>query len=403
MQRKWRIASEDEIQSGKTTDIYFERAVDVIKKEGLNPRVYAEVTVSGMPQDMEWGVVAGINDTLKLFEGKNVTIRGLPEGTVFYPRSRHGVKIPVLSIEGPYTEFAILETPMLGFICHTSGMVTRTAMLRLAAGEKALLSFGARRTHPAITPQVEYAAYIGGCDGVSCVLGAGLLGIKPSGTMPHALVIAFEDQVKAWQAFDKHVSKEVPRIAIADTYLDEVVESIRAAESVEDLNGVRIDTTSSRRGNLKRIIEEVRWELDIRGYQNVKIYASGGLDHHKLRELSDAPVDGFGVGGAISNASAIDFAMDIVALYSENRWKPVSKRGKFSGRKTVVKCEQCGRTGITIDATSPECEFCHGQTKPVTITLLEDGKSRQKKPNIEAIKKNIRDQLTVIGEQTNET
>lgn len=70
-----------------------------------------------------------------------------------------------------------------------------------------------------------------------------------------------------------------------------------AAETLgERLNAVRLDTPSSRRGNFKRIVEEVRWELDLRGYEHVKIFLSGGLDEESLKELADV-ADAFGVGG----------------------------------------------------------------------------------------------------------
>lgn len=372
--RKWRIASEEEILTGKTTDVYFEHTADVLRAEGIDPFVHAEITVSAIPFDSSWAIVAGVDDALKLFENKRVDVHGLPEGTLFNPRGTNGVRTPVLTIEGPYSEFGVLETPMLGFICHTSGMVTRTARIRKAAGERTLLSFGARRAHPAVTPQVEYAAYIGGCDGVSCVLGANLLEIKPSGTMPHALVIAFGDQVKAWKAFDRHVPQEVPRIAIADTYSDEVMESITAAESIPGLSGVRLDTPSSRRGIFSEIIQEVRWKLDSRGFGEVKIFASGGLDENTIKELRDIPVDGYGVGGAISNSPSIDFAMDIVAIKNGDNWMPVAKRGKFSGRKDVWSCMSCGLTSVVRKGlAAPKCQRCGGKSQIKTTRLIENG------------------------------
>ncbi|MHA2140185.1 MAG: nicotinate phosphoribosyltransferase [Candidatus Thorarchaeota archaeon] len=393
MDRKWRIASEEEILSGKTTDIYFERAVQILEAEGLNPIVHAEATVSGMPRGFDWGIVAGVNDSLKLFEGKNVDIFGLHEGTLFWPRDPNGVKTPVFAIEGPYQEFANLETPLLGFLCHTSGMATQTAHVRIAAGERSLLSFGARRTHPAITPQVEYAALIGGCDGISCILGAEMLGVEPQGTMPHALIIAAGDHIRAWQAYDKHLPKDIPRIALTDTYLDEVVESVLAAESVDDLEGVRLDTTSSRKGNFARIIQEVRWELDIRGHKEVKIYVSGGLDVDSILELSDAPVDGFGVGGAISNSPAIDFAMDIVMKKENGKWAPSAKRGKFSGRKTLWRCSSCQEDQvILVDDPPPICN-CDKKMEKLTSQLMKKGRILHKALSPKAIREKVFKQI----------
>ncbi len=398
MKRRWKIAQEDEILSGRTTDTYFERTVEVLNGENIDPIVHAEVTVSGIPQGFEWAFVAGINDALELFKDKSLNIGGLPEGTLFYPRDKSGIKVPVFTIEGHYSEFAVLETPMLGFICHTSGMVTKTTHIRLAAGDKDLLSFGARRTHPAITPQVEYAAYIGGCDGVSCVLGAELLDIEPSGTMPHALVISFEDQVKAWKAFDRHVAKNVPRIAIVDTYSDEVHEAVLAAENIPNLMGVRIDTTSSRRGSLRRIIQEVRWELDVRGFSDIKIFASGGLGIEELVSLQDVPVDGYGVGGAISNAPAIDFAMDIVSIKKDQKWMPAAKKGKFSGRKIVWRCEQCMDVRVTQEGNeAPICLNCDQKTVKLTTELVKGGKTMHRKKEPHEIREHVLKQLERVS------
>src|SRR3989442_10958166 len=124
--------------------------------------------------------------------------------------------------------------------------------------------------------------------------------------------------------------KGVPRIALVDTYCDEKTEAVMAAEALgKALYGVRLDTPSSRRGNFPEIIKEVRWELDSRGFKNVKIFVSGGLDDGSVRALSATGADGFGVGTSVSNAPSVDFAMDIV----EKEGKSVAKRGKLGGRK----------------------------------------------------------------------
>ena len=52
------------------------------------------------------------------------------------------------------------------------------------------------------------------------------------GTMPHALMIVFGDQVEAWRAYDEVMPPDVPRVALVDTYFDEKVEAVRAAEAI---------------------------------------------------------------------------------------------------------------------------------------------------------------------------
>ena len=195
----------------------------------------------------------------------------------------------MMVVEGAYYDFCEFETPLLGFLCHESGVASRAAAVRLAAGDKPVVAFGARRAHPALAPALDRAAFIGGLDGVSTILGGEVIGEEPMGTMPHSLIIVFGDQVKAWKAYDETLGEEVPRVALVDTYWDEKVEAIRAAEALEGrLSSVRLDTPGSRRGDFPAIIREVRWELDLRGFEDVGIFVSGGLDAGAVARLGRA-------------------------------------------------------------------------------------------------------------------
>lgn len=317
---RFRIVSEEDIKNGIVTDKYFVWTEKVLKAKNVNPTVVAEVTTSG------WGVFAGLDDALNLLEGLPVDVYAMPEGSIFFPHE------PVMTIVGKYLDFARYETSLLGFLCHASAVATQAFRFKLAAGEKKVYSFGTRRMHPALAPYIERAAYIGGVDGVSNFSAEKYLGLKSMGTMPHALIICFGDQIEAWRSFDEVVDKEVPRTMLVDTYYDEKTEAVMAVENVENVSGVRLDTPSSRRGKFRKIVEEVRWELDIRGKQNVRIFVSGGLSLKDVLELRDI-VDAFGVGTAISGASPIDFALDIV----EREGRFAAKRGKRGGMKQVYR------------------------------------------------------------------
>jgi len=317
---RFRIVSEEDIKKGIVTDKYFIWTEKVLKAKNINPTVVAEVTTSG------WGVFAGLDDALNLLEGLPVDVYAMPEGSIFFPHE------PVVTIVGKYLDFARYETSLLGFLCHASAVATQAFRFKLAAGEKKVYSFGTRRMHPALAPYIERAAYIGGVDGVSNFSAENYLGLNSMGTMPHALIICFGDQVEAWKSFDEVVDKDVPRTMLVDTYYDEKTEAVMAVENVENVSGVRLDTPSSRRGKFRKIVEEVRWELDIRGKQNVRIFVSGGLSLKDVLELRDI-VDAFGVGTAISGASPIDFALDIV----EREGRFAAKRGKRGGMKQVYR------------------------------------------------------------------
>jgi nicotinate phosphoribosyltransferase len=125
------------------------------------------------------GVLCGLDEALSLLEGREVDVDALPEGTLFPARDRHGRRLPVLTLEGPYGAYCTYETPLLGFLCQATGIAARAARVRLAAGDAPVLSFGARRMHPAIAPMIDRAAWVGGCDGISCVLSAERLESRP--------------------------------------------------------------------------------------------------------------------------------------------------------------------------------------------------------------------------------
>lgn len=315
------------IRDGRATDAYFERTETALDAAGRNPRVVAEVTADQFP-DGDFELFAGLKDAVALLDGHNVDVDAIPEGRLFDGG-------PVMRIEGPYLTFARLETSLLGFLSHASGIATAGLDCRVAAPDSQVLSFGARHVHPSMTATVERSALVAGFDGFSHVAAGDLIGREASGTMPHALAICFGrgEQEAAWRAFDEGVDESVPRIALCDTYSDEVDEVLRAVETLGDrLDGVRLDTTGSRRGDFRHIVREVQWEFDARGYGDIDVYLSGGLGPADLRELRDV-ADGFGVGGYVSNADPVDFALDIVAVGGE----PAAKRGKLSDAKDVYR------------------------------------------------------------------
>ena len=370
--RGFHVASMEEIKSGRTTDVYFTRTRRVLEAKGMTGiRVVAEVTTSSIPGGSGWGVLAGVEEAARLFEGVPVDVYSMPEGSVFRPGDHRGVRAPVMVVEGSYYDFCELETPLIGFLCQESGVASRAATVRLAAGDKPVVAFGARRAHPALAPALDRAAFIGGLDGVSTVLGAEVIGEEPMGTMPHSLMIVFGDQVKAWKAYDETLGEGVPRVALVDTYWDEKVEAVRAAEALEGrLSGVRLDTPSSRRGDFPTIIKEVRWELDLRGFEDVEIFVSGGLDAEAVTRLGEAGADGFGVGTWVSCAPPVDFALDIV----EVEGKPAAKRGKLGGKKQVWRCHDClVDTVLRGKEDMPACPRCGGETEAMLRPLIDGG------------------------------
>jgi len=377
------VATEKEIKAGEVTDVYFLRTLEILKARGINKRLVAEVCTKGFPEGWEWGVFAGVEECIELLKGRPLNFNGLREGTVFHPYE------PVIEIEGNYQDFVLLETALLGFICQSSGIATAAARCRKVAGEKPIISFGARRMHPAIAPMIERSAFIGGCDGVAVVKSAEFIGEEPSGTMPHALILVMGDTVEATKAFHEIISEGVPRVSLIDTFHDEKFAALEVAEALgENLFAVRLDTPSSRRGDFLKIIEEVRWELNIRGFQHVKIFVSGNIDPPAIQHLNQI-VDAYGVGTSISNAPIIDFSMDIVEIEGV----PIAKRGKLSGRKKLYRCPQCYKTRVNPQENSDKVCECGQSMDPLTIPLITDGRVVDDLPRPQKIREYVLEQL----------
>lgn len=345
------------ILDGSATDAYFLRTEDALESSDRNPHVSLEVTASQFPTG-QWELFAGINDAATLLEGRPLDVDALEEGRLFDGG-------PVMRIEGPYLSVARFETSLLGFLSQATGFATRAFQARCADPDTRMISFGARHVHPAIAPVVERSALLAGFDGISHVASGQMLNRKATGTMPHALMLCFGrgNQEAAWLAFHEAVDETVPRVILCDTFSDEVEEVLRAIDALgDDLHSVRIDTTSSRRGDFRAILQEIRWELDARGFEDVGLFASGGIGVEAITALADV-VEGFGIGGYITDANPTEFALDIVSVGGE----AISKRGKLSGRKQVYRTSGGEHVVRGIDQTAPP------DAEPLLMPLIRDG------------------------------
>jgi nicotinate phosphoribosyltransferase len=341
---RFNTASYEEIRGAEVADVYFHRTMEILRARGLeNTPVHAEVAYKTSDPE-EWFVVAGVDEVAQLLEGTDVDAHAVAEGTICRPNE------PVLTLSGPYGAFAEHETAVLGFLCQASGVATGAARCKLAAGERPIISFGARRMHPAVTPMIERAAYLGGCDGVAVELAARRIGIPASGTLPHALVLILGSTAEAAKAFDEVIPPDIRRTVLIDTFDDEKFGALIAARTIPDsIYAVRLDTPGNRRGDFRDLMWEVRWELDRNGFEHVKIFASGGIDVEYILHLN--PVcDAYGVGGAIADAPMIDYSLDIVEVAGEDR----SKRGKRGGRKRLLELKDGSHRVIPIGAPVPE-------------------------------------------------
>jgi len=326
----------DDVLSGETADVYFERARRILATEGLDPVVTMEVFCRAD------AILCGAEEAIAYLReilGNAKRLEPAPVVESLHDGDSITSKEVVMRINARYSAFGLYETAILGILSQSTGWATAARRIVDAAAPVPVIGFGARHVHPSIADQMDYASVVGGCIGASTPAGARLAGLAPTGTMPHAMVLIFGDTVRAMEAFDRDVEPDVPRIALVDTFKDEAEESLLVADALgERLWGVRLDTPSERGRVTADLVKEVRARLDLAGHEHVRIVVSGGIDVDRIAYFKEAgaPVDSFAVGSAISDASPIDFTGDL----KEIEGRPIAKRGRIPGRTENPRLER---------------------------------------------------------------
>ena len=252
----------------------------------------------------------------------------------------------VMHIEGDYTAFAHLETPMLGTLARRTLITTNVVHVLEAANGKPIIFMPARHDHHRIQTGDGYAAYVAGQIvgaeiGVTTNEQASWWGGRSIGTVPHSLIASYGgDTVLASKKFAEGAPVDMNVTVLVDFENDSVRTALEVAEALGDrLWGVRLDTSEAlvdrslwdEMGDFKptgvneRLVWKVRDALDAHGYERLRIVASGGFDEDKIRffEEKGVPVDAYGVGSSLIRGSN-DFTGDIVITDG----KPSAKVGR---------------------------------------------------------------------------
>lgn len=324
----------EEIKTGYYSDSYFMRTSEILNKDNYHPRVLMQVF------QRQQAIVCGIDESIAIIKScahnpENLIIHALHDGDEVKPWE------PVMTIEGSLADFSHLETVYLGILSRQTKIATNVRKVVDAANGKPVLFFPSRFDHYAVQASDGYAAHIGGIQGVSTPANGQYWGAPALGTIPHALIAAYEgDTVRTTEAFDKHVDPSVNRVALVDFDNDCVNTSLQVAKALGDkLWAVRLDTAETlvdasvvpQMGTFKptgvcpQLVNNVRQALDREGYTQVKIMVSGGFNAERITlfETEKVPVDVYAVGGSLFSHN-IHFTADIV----EVNGKPCSKAGR---------------------------------------------------------------------------
>lgn len=352
-------------RTGPFTDLYEFTMVQSYLEHGMTGEAVFDLHVRSLPPNRGYMVAAGLTEALAAvrdftfsegdlaylaeqglsdelldhladfsFSGK---IRAMPEGRLVFPHE------PLVQVQAPLPEAQILETVLLNRIHVGTVVATKAARCLSRAGGATLVDFGARRAHGREGARsAARCAYLAGFDGTSLVEAARDLGIPCYGTMAHAFVQAFDDERAALEAFASSFPDRTT--LLIDTY-DTVEGARRTVEVARSLagRGVRIGGVRLDSGDLADLADKVRRILDEAGLEDVRIFASGGLDEAALQDLVDggAPIDGFGIGTALAtsrDAPSLDMSYKLAAYDGE----PVMKLSQ--GKRTLPGAKQVFRS-----------------------------------------------------------
>jgi nicotinate phosphoribosyltransferase len=323
----------DKIREGYYTDAYFNHAKRLLEERGRHPRVTMQVF---QKHDSVLGGVDEAIAVLKQCSGhmkpagwelgwNELEVHALHEGDEVAPWET------VMTIEGDYSLFAHLETVYLGCMGRRTLVMRNVREVVEAADGKPILFFPARHDHWLVQTGDGWAAHVAGAIGVSTDAQASWWGGRGVGTVPHALIAAYDgDTVAAAREFAERFSDEMNVTVLVDFDNDSVRTSLDVADALgDDLWGVRLDTSERivdralwhdmgefpPTGVTPLLVQRVRNALDEAGHERVKIVASGGFDSAKIREFEElgAPVDSYGVGSSLLRGQN-DFTADVVRV-----------------------------------------------------------------------------------------
>lgn len=310
------------IQRGDYSDVYFNRARQILLKDNYHPLLTLQVF-----QKQKDVTLCGIEEIKQLFQQtlKSVSelkIHSLHDGDQISPWET------VLTIQGDYSLFAHLETIYLGILARRSLIATNIRRAVTAANGKPILYFGSRFDYFLNQEGDAYATLIGGAKGVSTPTGASLIDQKPVGTIPHSLIVAYQGNIAQTAAKFNQNFPQLNTISLIDFNNNCVQGALDSAKKLgQKLWGVRLDTaenicdvsTPEQTGVNSLLVKKVRQVLNNHGFNWVKIIVSGGFNPEKIQQFEafKTPVDIYAVGSYILSGQ-IDFTADAVRLNGKN-------------------------------------------------------------------------------------
>lgn len=327
------------------------------------------------------------------FQGE---VTALPEGTVFF------INEPILEVTAPIVAAQLVETFLVNAIHVQTLIASKASRCVQAARGRSLVDFALRRTHGTDAGmKVARASYLAGFDATSNVLAGHVYGIPLSGTMAHAYVSSFMDELKAFRAFAATYPEHT--VLLIDTY--DTVQGARRAAIVgqemaqrgQRLLGVRLDS-----GDMTALSKDVRAILDEAGLPEVRIVASGGYDEYGIAQaLQDgACIDIFGVGtkmGVAAETPYFDMAYKLVKYAG----RPIMKLSP--GKVTLVEDKQVWRRSVAGQYVEDTIALRHEtlaapDTRPLLQHVMRAGRTLMPQPSLAESRQHHASEMACLAE-----
>ena len=247
-------------------------------------------------------------------------------------------------------------------------LATKASRVVQAVAGRTVVDFGARRTHGVdAANKAARAFHIAGIAGTSNVLASRIYGMPALGTMAHSYIQSYDDELAAFRDFTRLYPETVLLIDSYNTLagVDKVIALSRELGDSFRVRAVRPDS-----GDLGALAVESRARLDAAGLHEVGIFASSGLDEHRIAELvaSGAPIEGFGVGtkmGVSEDAPSLDIAYKLCAYAGTGRVKLSTGKPILPGRKQVFRVTEDGMAAHDVIARAGEALDGRALLQPV--------------------------------------
>lgn len=339
---------------GLRTDRYeFSMLQSFIESGRVNDEAVFEVFTRRLPAGRRFGVFAGLGRLLPMIEqfefvGSDLQwlretevinretweylsdfkfrgkIDAYSEGDLFFPQS------PVLTVRGTVGECILLETLILSVLNFDSAIATTASRMVMSAKGKPIIEMGSRRVNEDAAVAAARAAYVAGFASTSNLLAGKRYGIPTVGTAAHAFTLAHEDELTAFEAQVR--SQGSNTTLLVDTY--DIEQGIRNAVKAAgtSLGAIRIDS-----GDLAAEAEKARHLLDSLGAFGTRILVTSDLDELIMKDLAEAPINGYGVGTRLVASQPMGFVYKLVEING----RPVQKKSKdkvsIGGRKYAFR------------------------------------------------------------------